>query len=97
MTDAEAIDGEDAIDGVEGAEDVATSVGDGSVGVVGGGGVEEVVDRAAGEAKGDTQDDAGDEERGDGVGDFEGFDVEAFAEPGGGKAEEDGGGRPDVG
>ncbi len=64
---------------------------------LGGRGVEEGVDGAAGERPGDAEDDAGDDEAAMGSAKFEGGDVEALAEQGGGEAEEDGDGGPDVG
>ena len=67
---AEAIDGEDAVDGGEVADDVA-GLGAG----FGRGGVGEGVDGAAGERPGDAEDDDGDEDGGDGVGELERGDV----------------------
>jgi hypothetical protein len=88
---ADTVDGEDAVDGGELAHEVA-GLGAG----LGGGGVGEDVDGAAGELVGDVEDDAGDEDGGDGVGEFEGGDVPVCAREGGDEAEEDGGGGPDV-
>ena len=89
---ADAVDGEDAVDGGEFADEVA---------VLGAGlrwgGVGEGVDGAAGELPGDVEDDAGDEDGGDGVGEFECGDVPVFAGVGGGEAKEDGERGPDVG
>ena len=89
---AEAVDGEDAVDGGEVAHHVA-GLGAGFDGR----GVDESVDGAAGELPGDVEDDAGDDDGGDGVGEFELGDVEVLADVGGGEAEEDGEGGPDVG
>ena len=56
----------------------------------GGRGVGEGVDGAAGELPRDAEDDAGDEDGGDGVGEFERGDVPVLAGVGCGQAEEDG-------
>ena len=97
LADAQAVYREDPVDGGEGAKDVATGIGRGAIGVVGGGRIEEAVDGSTSKIERDAEDDAGDQKRGDGVGDFEGLDVEAFAEIGRGKAEDDRGRGPDVG
>ena len=89
---ADAVDGEDAVDGGEVAHDVA-----GLGASLGWCGVGEGVDGAAGEVPGDVEDDAGDEDGGDGVGELELRDVPVLAGVGGGEAEEDGEGGPDVG
>ena len=89
---ADAVDGEDAVDG----GDVAHHVAGLSAGLHGRG-VGEGVDGAAGEVPGDVEDDGRDDDGGDRVGEFECGDVEVFANVGGGEAEEDGDGGPDVG
>ena len=89
---ADAVDGENAIDGGEVADHLA------SLGAsFDGRGVGEGVDRAAGELPGDVEDDAGDEDGSDGVGQLERGDVPVFSGIGGGEAEEYGERRPDVG
>src|SRR5206468_10923384 len=55
------------------------------------------VDGAARELPGDAEDDAGHHDGGDGVGEFECGNVQVLAGVGSGEAEQDGGGRPDVG
>jgi hypothetical protein len=89
---AYAVDGEDAVDAGKVANDVAG---------LGAGfrwrGVGEGVDGPAGERPGDVEDDEGDEDGSDGVGELERGDVPVHAGVGCGQAEENGEGRPDVG
>jgi len=89
---ADAVDGEDAVDGCEVAHEIA-GLGAGFCGC----GVGEGFYGGAGELEGDVEDDAGDEDGGDGVGEFERGDVPALAGVGGGEAEDDGERGPDVG
>src|SRR6202044_3646658 len=63
----------------------------------GGPGAGRVVAGAAGEAPGDVEDDAGDDDGRDGVGQFELGDLVALADKAGGEADEDCDGGPDVG
>src|SRR5487761_507526 len=89
---AGAVDGEDAVDGGEIADEVAAGLGSG----LGGRGVEQGVDGAVGELPADTEDDAGDDDGCDGVGEFEEGKVPASSCVGCGEADEDGEGGPDV-
>jgi len=89
---ANAVDGEDTVDGGEVAHHVAglgASLGWCRVG--------ERVDRATGQVPGDVEDDAGDEDCGDGVGEFELRDVPVFAGVGCREAEEHSERGPDIG
>ena len=93
---AQAFDRQDAGDVAKIVDELAAGGGCGLT-VLGGGGVEEGVEGAAGERPADAQDDGGDNEGRDGVGDLECGDVEAFAHGGGGEAEQDGERGVDVG
>ena len=89
---ADAVDGEDAVDGGEFSDELAilgAGLGRGRVG--------EGVDGATGETPGDVEDDAGDEDGGDGVGEFEPGDVPVLAGVGGAETEQHSDGGPDVG
>ena len=88
---AEAVDGEDPGDCGEVVDEVPADL------RVRGGGVCERVDGAAGEGPTDAEDDEGDDDGGDGVGEFQERDVPVLSGVGGGEADEDGGGGPDVG
>src|SRR5207248_1014594 len=71
---ADALDGEDPVDGGEFA-DVLAVLGAG----LGWGGVGQGIDGAASEFPGDVEDDVGDEDGGDGVGEFELWDDPVLA------------------
>ena len=88
----DAIDREDTVDGGELADELAILRAG-----LGRRGVGEGVDGAAGELPRDVEDDAGDEDCGDGVGEFERGDVPMLTAVGRGQAEEDGERGPDVG
>ncbi len=86
----EAVDGEDAIYGGEVADDVTAKLG------MGGSGVGEGVDGAAGEEPADAQDDCRDDDCSDGVGKLKRGNVPALSGEGGGESDENGGGGPYV-
>jgi hypothetical protein len=88
---ANAVDGENAVDGGEFANEVA-----GLRAGLHGGRVGEGVDGSTSEVPGDIEDDAGDEDGGDGVGQLECWDVPVLTGVGRGEAKEDRDGGPNV-
>ena len=85
---AELVDGQDALDGADFAEDAVEGFTRD--------GVSEDVDGAVGDAPTERDDEARDDDGGERVGVTEPVEVEVLAEPRGAEADEDGGGGPDV-
>ena len=83
---ADAVDGEDAVDGAEIADEVAAGLGAG----LGRRGVEQRVDGATRELPADAQDDGGDDDGGNGVGQLEAGKMPVATGVGCGEADEDG-------